>query len=781
MEHENAYIKVTWPDTASAFSKESVRRVKEYFKEKYNTRHVIINTKVISNKSDTKLKSLEISESILDLTYQNKLLKEYVKQSNDFPDINYDHLDRLDKKVNEIISQKGERKLKYNKWEIKSIEYSNFLSFGENNKINFTELDGITAVESNPRNFGGKTTATIDALLFLFFNSSTKHKNNIEVFNRFSDKDHVKVKGVIEIDGHDYIIERNFTRKLGRTNNYTVKAELEFFKILPDGTHQNLSGEQRRETETFIQEAIGSESDFLQTILTTGSNLEDLIGSTATERGRLLTRFIGLDALKEKDEVARDEMNKFTNKMVSNHYDTFTLQSEIEDLHKQIEGKDNDITKTKKELEESTQRLKTLNDEKDKLLSEKHGDVDETLFKTNPKTIENEIADIDTKISKTNKVLNETLVKEPKEYYLEETHEEVKDKIRDIDFDLKVLNNNITQLEKEIKNLEDGSICSACNRPLENVDNTKEIKSKKGEIKNIKSEITKKEKNQKELKSEETKHSTLKKEYDLYEKNKLINTRYELEIKQFEIDKSNKIKLLEYFEANKKKHERNLEIDKQLLIYGTKIETANSDIKQCNILIERYTNEIDNFKKKITTNRDLIKTIEKEKKTEDVFKAYRAAFGKSGISKTILKDMIPFLNNELSHLLEDSCLFKLEIRINEKNDLGFVMIDNETRVVKPLMAGSGYERTIASLALRSVLTKVSALPKPNLVVMDEVFGKVADDNIEMVGEFFKKIKDYFDNILVISHNPLIRTWSDNLLMIEKDDNISKIESINVKI
>jgi len=254
-----------------------------------------------------------------------------------------------------------------------------------------------------------------------------------------------------------------------------------------------------------------------------------------------------------------------------------------------------------------------------------------------------------------------------------------------------------------------------------------------------------------------------------------------LEIKQFEIDKSNKIKLLEYFEANKKKHERNLEIDKQLLIYGTKIETANSDIKQCNILIERYTNEIDNFKKKITTNRDLIKTIEKEKKTEDVFKAYRAAFGKSGISKTILKDMIPFLNNELSHLLEDSCLFKLEIRINEKNDLGFVMIDNETRVVKPLMAGSGYERTIASLALRSVLTKVSALPKPNLVVMDEVFGKVADDNIEMVGEFFKKIKDYFDNILVISHNPLIRTWSDNLLMIEKDDNISKIESINVKI
>lgn len=781
MEYKNPYIKVTWPDTASAFTKESVRRVKEYFKEKYNTRHVIINTKVISNKSDTKLKSLEISESILDLTYQNKLLKEYVKQSKDFPDINYEHLDRLDKKVNEIISQRDERKVKYNKWEIKSIEYSNFLSFGENNKIDFTELDGITAVESNPRNFGGKTTATIDALMFLFFNSTTKHRNNIEVFNRFSDKDHVKVKGVVEIDGHDYIIERIFTRKLGRTNKYTVKAELNFFRVLPDGTHQNLSGEQRRETETFIQEAIGSESDFLQTILTTGSNLEDLISSTATERGKLLTRFIGLDALKEKDEVARDEMNAFTSKMVSNLHDRFTLQTDIEDLHKKIDDKDVEITQTKTKLQESTDRLKQLNDEKDKLLSEKHGDVDEELFKTNPKTIENEITELEGKITKLNKTLTETTVAEPKEYYLEDKHDTLKDLIRDINFKIKQDGLTIIQHQDKIKQLTEGSICPTCKRALEDVDHSKEIKELEDLIKQVEKTIEDSKKSLVISEEEEKKFTTLKKEYDLYERNKLVTARYELEIDQHKLELEKRKQKLEYFEANKKKHERNLEIDKQLLIYGTKIETANSEVKQSNILIERYTNEIDGFKKKIKENRGLIAAIDKEKKTEEIFKAYRAAFGKSGISKTILKDMIPFLNNELSHLLEDSCLFKLEIRINEKNDLGFVMIDNETRVVKPLMAGSGYERTIASLALRSVLTKVSALPKPNLVVMDEVFGKVADDNIEMVGEFFKKIKDYFDNILVISHNPLIRTWSDNLLMISKDDNISSIESINVKI
>jgi DNA repair exonuclease SbcCD ATPase subunit len=160
---------------------------------------------------------------------------------------------------------------------------------------------------------------------------------------------------------------------------------------------------------------------------------------------------------------------------------------------------------------------------------------------------------------------------------------------------------------------------------------------------------------------------------------------------------------------------------------------------------------------------------------------YLTVFGKNGISKVVLKNMIPLINQELYRLLVDSCHFILELNINEKNEVEFVMIDTETRVVKPLNSGSGYERTISSLALRSVLTKISSLPKPNIVVMDEVFGKIADENLEMVGEFFKKIKTYFDHIFVISHNTLIRNWSDNLVMVKKEDNVSSVDYITPKI
>jgi hypothetical protein len=48
-------------------------------------------------------------------------------------------------------------------------------------------------------------------------------------------------------------------------------------------------------------------------------------------------------------------------------------------------------------------------------------------------------------------------------------------------------------------------------------------------------------------------------------------------------------------------------------------------------------------------------------------------------------------------------------------------------------------------------------------------------------EKLKKIKNYFEHIFVISHNSLIRNWSDNLIMIKKEENVSSIDFITTKI
>ena len=775
----NPFIKVTWSDVPENFTPEKIRRAKTYFQEKYKTKHVQIITKSLTHAKDVKLNSLEASDNILDSQYQKTLMKEFIKENK--IDIKWELVDRLDNKVNSEIDKLNQNKIRYNKWYIKKIEFSNFLSFGENNMIDFENLNGITVIESNPKNFGGKSTSSVDLLMFLFFNTTTKTKTNIEIFNRFTDNDEVSVKGFINIDGDDYVIERKIIRKKSKTNEYNVSNKLEFYKRKDDGTIENLSGEQRRETESFIESAIGTEEDFLSTILTTGYNLEELIESKPTARGQILTKFLGLESLKVKEEHAKEIYNEWNKKLVSNTFNIAQLESDNHRYNESSVESTNEIKTLDVQLSDTEVHLKNLDNRKDEILSQKNNDVDRELINTNPTLLKREIDDLTNQKNNSIKNADSIEVKEPSEYYNEDEHQKITNKISEYKSDLRIVQNDIAKNNKLIEQFEKGTICPTCNRPLDEIDHTEEIQKIRNEIIEFNGKILNLNNLIEELSKDETKYLNLKNEYDLYERNKLRKVKHELEIEKVRMDIDSKQKRLDNYENNKKKLEENQKIDAEIISLRSKIETANADIRLINSKIEKHKNNIVNMKEKIETNIELIKKIKSEEELLSVFKTYLMIYGKNGISKVILKNMIPLLNIELYRLLVDSSHFILELNINDKNEVEFVMIDIETRVVKPLNSGSGYERTISSLALRSVLTKISSLPKPNIVVMDEVFGKIADENLEMVGEFFKKIKNYFEHIFVISHNPLIRNWSDNLIMIKKEENVSSIDFITTKI
>ena len=170
-----------------------------------------------------------------------------------------------------------------------------------------------------------------------------------------------------------------------------------------------------------------------------------------------------------------------------------------------------------------------------------------------------------------------------------------------------------------------------------------------------------------------------------------------------------------------------------------------------------------------------IEKINKENDVDKIFRAYLTVYGKNGIIKTIMKSIVPKLNNELMRLLSDVTEFCVEIRVNDKNEVEFWMIDNNTQVEKLVSAGSGFEKTLSALAIRTVLTKVSCLPRPNITVFDEVLGKVSNENLEQVSVFFNKVKEYFENIFLITHNPLVREWGDNIVTVTKKNNVSTLK------
>jgi DNA repair exonuclease SbcCD ATPase subunit len=775
----NPFIKVTWEDVPENFTPEKIRRVKSYFEKKYNAKTVQVITKTLTNVNQTRLESLEASDNILDHQYQKKLMKDFLADNNIV--IKEELMERLDNKVNTQIDKLNENKVRYNKWYIKKVEFSNFLSFGDNNTIDFTSLDGITVIESTPKNFGGKSTSSVDLLMFLFFNTTTKTKTNGEIFNRFTDKNDVSVRGEITIDGEDYVIERKTSRKMGKSGEYTVKNELEFYKKAEDGSIVNLSGEQRRETEAFISSAIGTQEDFLSTILTTGYNLEELIESKPTARGQILTKFMGLESLKAKEEIAKEMYNDWSKKLVSNTYNKVSLESDNETYKESITNSESEIERLTNELGKFEKDLEKLEKKRDEVFLKRNNDVDKDLLNTNPTLLQREVDELTKQrnLSQTN--AEGVSVVEPSEFYHEDQHKELKGEMANLQGIDVASKYEKTQREKLIKQFEEGTVCPTCNRALDEVDHTDEIEKIKKEIEDIEKDIELNQIQFDSLKEQSEGFDKLKTEFENYERNKLRKERYELEVEQKQLEIDGKQKRLDNYESNKKKLEDNQKIDAEVIALKTKIETANGDIRQTNTNIEKHTNNITNMNEKIGINEELIKKITDEEELSAVFKIYLTVYGKNGISKIILKNMIPLINQELYRLLVDSCHFILEMNINDKNEVEFIMIDTETRIVKPLNAGSGYERTISSLALRSVLTKISSLPKPNIVVMDEVFGKIADENLEMVGEFFKKIKNYFDHILVISHNSLIRNWSDNIIMIKKEENVSSVDFITTKI
>jgi DNA repair exonuclease SbcCD ATPase subunit len=765
---ENPSIQVVWEDISENFTQDKIKSVKHYFQKKYGSTNVNVITKVKNIQEDT-MQSVDVSINIMDTNYQTDLLKQFLKSKG--YENRVDEVMSINRMVENKMSESEEENSSFKKWYIKNIEFSNFLSYGENQRIDFDKCNGITVVESNPPNFGGKTVLSVDLLMFLFFNETTKTSKAEEIFNRFTTKDKVSVKGEIIIDGEEYVIVRNIERKMSKKGEWNVKTELDFFKKLADGSLQNFTGEQRRETEQFIKTSIGSKEDFLMTILTTSANLEDLLESKPTARGQVLSRFMGLEFLKKKEESAKQIYSDFSKSMLSNVYNTEQLKSDNETYETSIGTLKTGIETLKEELNQIDVNLTKGKDYRDDMLKKKHTNIDNEIAQTNPDKVREEIKSFERQKNDVIGKLNELQVVEPSSFYYEDKHDKVKEEYNEA-FKQKVeVETKIKSIE-ELKSSVDGGIkCEHCGIDLMMASITQsKISELDGYIKH-KDEILGLMTN---LTGKEQAFVKLKKEFDEYEKNKLIKEKYDLSIEGFDLKIENlKQKLVKYSELQDKIKE-NEKIETLLLKAGIRIEELERDKTSKNTSINNNTYQITSLEEKIKNNLSMIIKIQEESEKEKLYKIYLEAFGKNGISKIIMKTMIPLINSELQRLMEDSSYFKLEVRISDKNEVEFMMIDNGTGVEKLMISGSGYEKTIASLALRCVLSKICSLPKPNIVVMDEIFGKISNDNLEMVSEFFFKIKEYFEKIFVITHNPMVSQWADTIVKIRKENNISQV-------
>lgn len=786
---EKGKVLIKWQVLPIDYSREEEKNIISKFASKYGIpkENVYVEPNFISlNKNGEKIPvTNDIIQNIQDPKFQQQLFDDYLKERG-ITDYDLTEVIKIDNDINQYIDYESYGKNK--KYEIKWIKWSNFMSYGPNNFFDFTKLSGLVLLNGIPQNQSGKSTFSTDLIKFLLFGKVSTRNTDwtlADVFNKYKPEDkEVIVEGCLNIDNEDYIIRRVLTRPdlKKRTEKSKVVQKVSYYKLVNSEELEltdidNQEGESATQTNQIIKDAIGSDKDFDLVISANADNLKSLISLKDTERGRLLSRWVGLLPLEEKDKLARDKFNKEVNpKLIINKYNKEDLKLEIKDLTNANEVNNKSLKECEKNKEASLKKIKEYETTKETLLTSKR-EIDKTLLNVDVKTVETALKAIEEKgkAKREEKNINEQKLAKLKDIsFSEADYKELVKKDKDDSIKLDRIRSDAKRVKNEIDALKKGEFCPTCGAKLKNVDNSKVI-SEKTELYNSLVNSGVELSNQlKELKANIEKLEKTREEYNEKTKLELIIATNIVDLENLGNKYKEQRRLMKDLNDNKAAIENNNKIDLSLNIINANIKNETQYKDTLISKIEGIKREIENNNKAIEQNNKLIETIEKEEKILEAWKLYIEMVGKNGISKMVLRNALPLINGELKRLLNEVCDFDVEVVIDNHNDVAFNMVRDG--VVSPLGSGSGFEQTCAGLALRIVLGNISILPKPGILLLDEVLGGVSEENYDKMKLLYQRIVKDYHFVFQITHLQSIVDWHDTCITIKKENNISKIIS-----
>lgn len=783
---KNAFVEVNWHVLSVDYSDDGEKSIKELFAKKYGipASHVTVVPNFITISGDeTMALNSDTINNVRDPKFQQALFPQCLKEHK-IEDYDLQALIEIDGQMNSLIDydsyEKGRRYM------LKWLDWSNFLSFGQHNHIDFTRLRGLVLLNSIPANQGGKSTFAYDLLHFLFFGRTTsgKAKTLENLFNDHLPNETVlKVEGCINIDGEDYVIRRTLTRPAATRKNRPVTQKIEYFRLLPDGStveledNENLNAGSNVKTTQAIREAIGSEKDFDLVISANSDNLKELINLKETDRGRLLSRWMGLSPIEDKDVKAREKWNHeiSVNRYVD-RYNTQTLKNEIETLEANIVTAKEQVSKYTQVIEECNEKIAGYNTTKETLLSSKK-EIKQELLKVDVQTLEESIKRlIETgKQRAAEKEKYENKVKEIGDVsYSEEEYQKALKTKEALIVKITNIKHEINNLKATNKSLKESEYCPLCKRKFDDVDNTETINKnikRIDELIELGVSVNQTKTGLEDKLSEMERNRSLFNEKNRYE---LLISKLEVEIANKRVDYKEKKQLIKEINDNKAAIQENNRIDTSLNLVNQNIKSEETARETANHRIISFNNDIEHYRSEIIDKNVIIGKIEAELVTEKNWKTYLMLVGKDGISKMVLRNALPIINCELKRFLDGVCDFDVEVEINEKNDVDFTMICADG-VKRRLAAGSGFEQTAASLALRVILGNMSSLSKPPFLLLDEVLGGVAKVNYDNMRKLYEKIARNFTMVLQITHLEDIIDWHNTVVTIVKENYISRVE------
>jgi DNA repair exonuclease SbcCD ATPase subunit len=756
--------------------------------DKYGVQEMsVTRTDTIYSNERVRNKSISVGD-ISSSDVQFDLIRDYLNDNHIVSEEVLLKIKNINESLNQVIPE--EEIYRNVNWELKTFEFSNMFSYGEDNKVDFTKLNGIVGMFAP--NACGKS-SLLDALSFCLFDTCSRAFKAENVLNNKKKDFFCKLN--FTIDGQDYFVER--VAKKQRKGN--VKVDVDFYTFDDTGDKVSMNGDQRRSTDANIRKVIGSYDDFILTALSSQNNNSVFIEKTQKEKKMLLAQFMGLEVFDKLWQTASEEIkdvaavlkNFKQNDWENDLAEIKDKKLKYKDEQKKLESGKNELLNKKKWHEKAirtlTKKLRPTDPSIENLdnLKENKEILTQTLS-----GIDNQLGESTIKVEKA-QTLSEQL-RTKVDYHTEQKTEENFTKIqtlegekREAEFDLDKLKIEVkTKLEKidKLGHLEYDENCEYCMKnpfTLDAIETQKSVDEDKEKVKQSLVKLDDIINNIESLKHTRERKLDLDEAISrLQQVEVLINETNSTEIILQEKRKNvlhqitaTEEKILKYYEQ-----EKDITYNQQVENEISKTETDLEDINnELDILTNQINNVFGEIKVVDTNRRTILNNIKKVEELEDRYEAYQYyldAVKRDGVPYDLITKALPTIEGEVNNILAQLVDFQMLFEMDGKNINNYIVYDDDN--VWPLELSSGMERFISSLAIRVGLINVSNLPRSNFLAIDEGWGTMDSDNLNSVYQLFQYLKTQFQFTLIVSHIESMRDAVDTLLEVKKEKGFSNI-------
>ena len=721
--------------------------------------------------------------------YQYDLISEYLKNNYMVDDDTMIKIKDVLKDLNSIIPEAEIQRNVH--WKLKRFEFSNLFSYGEDNIVDFTRLNGIIGLFAP--NASGKS-ALLDALSFNLFDLTSRTYKADNIINKSKSTLYCKVN--FEIDGIDYYIEKKGKKNL-RTGH--VKVDIDFWLIDDSGEQISLNGDQRRTTQKNIQKVIGSYDDFILTSMSSQNNSTVFIDKTQKERKELLSQFMGLkifDTLYQYAAEEIKEVNTLLNDFKKANYDSelaeitndlITLEGKQKEYKKDESKLKKESKKLRTNIQSQTKRLKPVDNTLKPIsdLTQRQNTLTDALTESvkEYETKSNELHDMKISMDNINTKIQSYMNDGINEQHLELEKLEKERDLFQIEIDkLKI---EVRAKLDKIDKLGDLTHDPDCNHCMTNPFTLDAIETKKNLNKDkvlaqdyvqkkqvMEDEIQKKFK----VRAYKTDLDELKGQYYSFQTDsQFLKSGVELlQEKQRRIN--NNLSIVTTDIEKSKRQEKdvlfNTEVENEL----DKLQNQSDDLDyQMDMLAKKSTTLHGEIQVLKTKENQINENIDKVEKLEGDHQAYQyllEAIKRDGVPYDLISKSLPTIEGAVNDILAQIVDFNIVFNMDGKQIDTHIVYDDDR--VWPLELSSGMERFVSSLAIRVGLMNVSNLPRSNFLAIDEGWGTMDSENLNSVAQLFQYLKTQFQFSFVVSHIETMRDFVDTLLEIKKVSGSSSV-------